>query len=75
MLRFEGGQRVVGLVEVVAVRELSVGEIDVVDRAGSLEPEVDADDLGVADMPGDGIGKLVVDKNLGAAAVGLRCEA
>ena len=75
MLRFEGGQRVVGLVEVVAVGDLSVGQIDIVDGAGALEAVVDADNLGVADVPGDGIGKLVVDENLCAAAVGLRCGA
>jgi len=58
------------LSEVVAVGDLSVGQVNIVDGAGAFEAVVDADDLRVADMPGDGIGELVVDEDLCAAAVG-----
>lgn len=74
MLRFERGKGVLGLIEVVAVGDLSVGQVDIINGAGTLEAEVDSDDLGVADMPGDGIGELVVNENSGLAAIGLDAQ-
>src|SRR5580704_6351459 len=74
MLRLERGQGVIGLTEVVAVGDLSVGQVDIVNGAGTLEAEVDADDLGVADMPGDGVSELVVDEDSGVSAVGLDAQ-
>ena len=74
MLRLERGQGLIRLTEVVAVGDLSVGQIDIVNGAGTLEAEVDADDLGVADMPGDGVSELVVDEDSGVAAVGLDAQ-
>ena len=71
MLRLERGQGVIGLTEVVAVGDLSVGQVDIVNGAGTLEAEVDSDDLGVSDMPGNSVSELVVDKDSGLAAVGL----
>ncbi len=72
MLRLEGGQGIIGLIEVVAVGDLSVGQINIVNGARTLEAEVETDDLGVADMTGNGISELVVDKNVCAwPAVGL----
>src|SRR5580658_458059 len=74
MLRLERSQRVIGLIEVVAVGDLSVGQVDIVDGAGALESVVDADDLRMADMPGDCVSELVIDEDPGLAAVGFDAQ-